>query len=688
MGKYTGNFCGSRRTPNGLGLPIYAWKINNDTKIADDEMLIRVVKIHLENGSFNQIYSEVGGNEEKMKETVMEIVKQRGKMHNPYTGTGGLFGGIVEKIGKNFDNVDNISVGDEVIVPVSIAMLPLKLKKVKNVNYVYNHLDVDGYTAIYNGCPVVKKTPDISWDIFLSAFEESASIKKASEFAEGKTASLVIGSNPIVAMLYGLALRSVMAPDGILICVHYGDNVMYAYNDIEQNRNKLLYSVFDEVYFMSSRDPMECIDEATQGGERLYDVIVNCADQMGAEAISVIAAQEKGNVLFSNLTNNYTTALLVQEAINRDINLFCAVGYVEGYYDYMMSFIRSVSDKLIEAGKILTRLSDFSKRRAHMLPKKKDDACSINEMLNARSKSMAKSAIDIEKAAKYDCSVILIGESGNGKEVAANLIYKMSSRKNGPFVKVNCAAIPKELMESEFFGYERGAFTGAKESGKEGYFEIANGGILLLDEVAEMPLELQAKLLRVIQEGEFYPVGAKKPVRVDVRMLASTNRNLAQMVKDGEFREDLYYRLAVLTIKIPPLRERREDIIPLANLFLEKYNEKYGTSKSFTEEAEICLLEHMWPGNIRELDNTVHRLIIHSNDEQIASRDVLREYNYLTHEYGGVSGESKSFSDTVDDFEKNIIAEALKKYGSTYKAADALQMSQSQLMRKKKKYNL
>lgn len=688
MGKYTGNFCGSRRTPNGRGLPIYAWKINNDTKIADDEMLIRVVKIHLENGSFNQIYSEVGGNEEKMKETVMEIVKQRGKMHNPYTGTGGLFGGIVEKIGKNFDNIDNISVGDEVIVPVSITMLPLKLKKVKNVNYVYNHLDVDGYTAIYNGCPVVKKTPDISWDILLSAFEESASIKKASEFAEGKTASLVIGSNPIVAMLYGLALRSVMDPDGILICVHYGDNVMYAYNDIEQNRNKLLYSVFDEVYFMSSRDPMECIDEATQGGERLYDVIVNCADQMGAEAISVIAAKENGNVLFSNLTNNYTTALLVQEAINRDINLFCAVGYVEGYYDYMMSFIRSVSDKLIETGKILTKLSDFSKRRAPMLPKEKDDDCSINEMLNARSKSMAKSAIDIEKASKYDCSVILAGESGTGKEVAANLIYKMSSRKNGPFVKVNCAAIPKELMESEFFGYERGAFTGAKESGKEGYFEIANGGILLLDEVAEMPLELQVKLLRVIQEGEFYPVGAKKSVRVDVRMLASTNRNLAQMVKDGEFREDLYYRLAVLTIKIPPLRERREDIIPLANLFLEKYNEKYDTSKSFTEEAERCLLEHMWPGNIRELDNTVHRLIIHSNDEQIASRDVLREYNYLTHEYGGVSGESKSFSDTVDDFEKNIIAEALKKYGSTYKAADALQMSQSQLMRKKKKYNL
>lgn len=455
MTKYVGNFCGSRRVPNGRGLPIYAWKVNNDTQIADDEMLIRVVKIHLENGSFNQIYSEVGGNEEKMKETVMEIVKQRGKMHNPYTGTGGLFGGIVEKIGKNFDNADNIRVGDEVIVPVSIAMLPLKLKRVKSVNYVYNHLNVDGYTVIYSGCPVVKKTPDISWDILLSAFEESASIKKASGFAEGKSASLVIGSNPIVTMLYGLALRSVMAPDGILTCVHYGDNAMYAYNDIEQNRNKLLYSVFDEVYFMSTRDPMECIDETTEGGERLYDVIVNCADQMGAEAISVIAAKENGNVLFSNLTNNYTTALLVQEAINRDINLFCAVGYVEGYYDYMMSFIRSVSDKLIEIGKILTRISDSSKRRIHTLPEEMDDTCRIDEILNVKSKAMAKSVIEIQKAAKYDCSVILTGESGTGKEVAANLIYRMSSRKNGPFVKVNCAAIPKELMESEFFGYER-----------------------------------------------------------------------------------------------------------------------------------------------------------------------------------------------------------------------------------------
>lgn len=674
--------------PNGRGLPIYAWKINNDTQTAEDEMLIRVVKIHLEGGSFNQIYSEVSGNEEKMKETVMEIVKQRGKMHNPYTGTGGLFGGIVEKIGKKFDNVSGIQVGDEVIIPVSIAMLPLELKKVTHVNYVYNHIDVDGYTVIYNGCPVVKKTPEISWDLLLSAFEESASIKKASGFAEGKETLLVIGSNPIVTMLYGLAFKKVMQPTGVLTCVHYGDSMFPTYGDDEQTRNKLLYMVFDEVYFMSAKDPMECIDEVTEGGERLYDVIVNCADQMGAEAISVVAAKEKGNVLFSNLTNNYTTALLVQEAINRDINLHCAVGYVEGYYDFMMEFIRSIETELGEVGRTLIKISDATKLERPKIQGDNGETYRVEEILKCKSSAMSKVAREIEKASKYDCSVILNGESGTGKEVAANLIYKMSNRKTEPFVKVNCAAIPKELMESEFFGYERGAFTGASERGKDGYFKLADGGILLLDEVAEMPLELQAKLLRVLQEGEFYPVGGRKPIRVDVRVLASTNKNLIQMIQESQFREDLYYRLAVLTIKIPPLRKRRRDIIPLAEAFLEKYNEKYGTKKTFTDEAKLCLLEHEWPGNIRELDNTVHRLIIYSDDNQIASGDVLREYNNIAKEYGKSSEREKGFNETVNNFERNLIAAALERYGSTYKAAEALKMSQSQLMRKKKKYNL
>lgn len=249
MNGYTDNFCGSRRTANG-GLPIYAWKIDNGTHIQADEMLIRVIKIHLETGSFKQIYSEAGGNEEKIKETVMQIVEQRGKMHNPYTGTGGLFAGIVEKIGSKFENSSNLCVGDEVIVPVSTAMLPLKLNKVTSVNYVYSHIDVEGYAVLYSGCPAVKRTPDISWDLLLSAFEESASLKLASDMAEDKENLLVIGSNPIVTMLYGLVLRKFMQAGGSLICALYEDQISQIYDDIEQKRNKLLYTVFDEVFFM------------------------------------------------------------------------------------------------------------------------------------------------------------------------------------------------------------------------------------------------------------------------------------------------------------------------------------------------------------------------------------------------------------------------------------------------------
>lgn len=689
MNDFAGNFYGSRRVANGGGLPIYAWKLDNDTHISEDEMLIRVIKIHLETGSFNQIYSEVRGDEEKMKQTVMEIVKQRGKMHNPYTNTGGLFAGVVEKIGKRFENTSDIRVGDEVIVPVSIAMLPLKLNKVTSVNYVYNHIDVEGYTMIYSGCPVVKRTPDISWDLLLSAFEESASIKMASTMAEGKETLLVIGSNPIVTMLYGLALKKVKSAGGTLICVLYNDKISRAYDDVEQKRNKLMYTVFDEVYFMNSNEPTECISGVTEDGSRLCDVIVNCADGTGAEAISVVAAKEGADVLFSNLTNNYTTALLIQEAINRDMHLYCAVGYVEGYYDFMLQFIRSISGELDELGGMLTRISDKVKHKYEGQTEVNAERKSIEELLHVKSAEMRKIVSEIQKAAKYDCSVIINGESGTGKEMAANAMYRLSERKNGPFVKVNCAAIPKELLESEFFGYEKGAFTGARESGKDGFFKLADGGILLLDEVGEMPFELQAKLLRVIQEGEFYQVGGATPVRVDVRVVASTNKDLMQMVRQGRFREDLYYRLAVFTITIPPLRKRRDDITVLADFFVEKYNEKYGISKSLTEEAKHCLLEYDWPGNVRELDNTIHRLMIHSGDDKIASADVLGEYNKLTDgEFSSPYGTPLGFNERIEEYERNLIASYLGKYGSTYKAAEALNMTQSQLMRKKKKYGL
>ena len=229
-----------------------------------------------------------------------------------------------------------------------------------------------------------------------------------------------------------------------------------------------------------------------------------------------------------------------------------------------------------------------------------------------RSKAMQSVLENIIKIARYDCNVIVFGDTGVGKEKAANIIQKNSDRKMQAFVKINCGAISPNLIESEFFGYEKGAFTGASAGGKKGYFELANNGVIFLDEIGELPLEMQAKLLRAIQDGEFYRVGGTSPVKTNVRIISATNRDLERYVEEGRFRRDLYYRLNVVPIKIPALSERTEDIPALIYHFLSKYGEKFGLKRGIAESAVEYLQQQQWPGNIRELENTVQRLsLIH-----------------------------------------------------------------------------
>ncbi|MGN0722113.1 MAG: sigma-54 interaction domain-containing protein [Anaerovoracaceae bacterium] len=683
------NLCGSDRVIGGQKLSVHAWKLNNQKPIKPDEILIRVLKIHLENGNFNQICMEVGGKEEQIKECILNIVKQRGKLHNPYTGTAGIIAGVVEKIGPACNNVNDIKLGDQVIIPVSASLIPLSLEKVCKVDYTYGHVDVEGYAILYDGCPMVKKQENLPWDLLMVAFEESASIENVSKLAKDKERIMIIGSNPIVATLYSLAVRDSMDPDGELVGVIYRDKVFDMFGGASQKRNKFLYSIFDEVYSMDSTSTLECIDGITFDGSRLFDVIVNCADQMGAEAVSVVATKEKGTVFFSNLSNNYTMALFIQEAINREMTLQCAAGYSSGYYKFMMDFIGANLNKIEELGKILDHIyrdridvkeSPNGENEVHK---------SISDMMIYKSPRMKNLIDEVEKAAKYNCSVVIEGESGCGKEVLADLIRKMGDRNAAPYVKVNCAAIPKELMESEFFGYDKGAFTGAQSKGKKGFFELANGGILLLDEISEMPIGMQAKFLRAIQEGEFYRVGGQQAINVDVRVIATTNKDLNKMIKEGNFREDLFYRLAVVTLKIPPLRQRPEDIIPLAEFFVEKYSKKYGIERSITDEGKQCLLEYTWPGNVRELENTIQRLLINSHGKTISSSDILSEYNKI--DMQGIildDTDNLSYSERMNLFERNMLQTALQKYGSTYKASKHLKMTQSQFMRRKKKYGL
>lgn len=288
------------------------------------------------------------------------------------------------------------------------------------------------------------------------------------------------------------------------------------------------------------------------------------------------------------------------------------------------------------------------------------------------------------KVAKVDTTVLIQGESGTGKSVLASYIHKMSRRKHGPFLALNCAAIPDELLESELFGYSQGAFTGANRGGKKGLLEAANNGTVFLDEIGEISPKIQAKLLQVVQERQFLPVGGREVKTVDIRIIAATNQNLSQMVEKKQFREDLYYRLHVIDLKLPPLRERKEDIIPLAYYFLNKLNQKYQSSHIISQEALDTLEDYDWPGNVRQLENVMERLVI-TSDGVIQLPD-LPEVILQNAKPKGHRSYSSSLELALEEFEKEMVIHSYQKHKSTRKVASDLNISQTKASKLIRKY--
>lgn len=286
------------------------------------------------------------------------------------------------------------------------------------------------------------------------------------------------------------------------------------------------------------------------------------------------------------------------------------------------------------------------------------------------------------KVAKTEAIVLLLGESGVGKEVVANHIHQFSRRKDKPYIQINCGAIPEELMEAELFGYEKGAFTGAHAS-KKGLLEAANGGTVLLDEIGEMPLPLQVKLLRTLQTNTITRVGGTKKRKLNIRFIAATNKDLKKEVAKGTFREDLYYRLNVVPINIPPLRERKADIVPLAMFFLEKFNKKYQQKKAFSPETLQVFQDYHWPGNVRQLENMVERLIIMSEKAVISPYELPAEFKVKSKQQ---AEEIKPLKEVKKEAEIRMIQLALKKYGSIRQAAKHLKVDHSTIVRKIQKY--
>jgi transcriptional regulator with PAS, ATPase and Fis domain len=284
-----------------------------------------------------------------------------------------------------------------------------------------------------------------------------------------------------------------------------------------------------------------------------------------------------------------------------------------------------------------------------------------------------------EKIAKVDSTVLIQGESGTGKGVLAEYIHSISKRSNKTFLKINCAALPGDLLESELFGYTEGAFTGANRKGKKGLLEIADGGTLFLDEIGEMPLSLQAKLLQVIQEKQFLPVGGHEIKRVDVRIIAATNRDLIEMVKNNLFREDLFYRLNIIDIQLPPLRERREDIIPLTYNFLYKFNKKYEMNKIISQECLDLFYWYSWPGNIRQLENVMERLVV-TCDSTVQKCDlpdlILKDMKPNTQ-----NSPPNELDQAIEHVKKTLVVQSYKKHKSTRKVAKDLNITQTRAVK-------
>ncbi len=364
------------------------------------------------------------------------------------------------------------------------------------------------------------------------------------------------------------------------------------------------------------------------------------------------------------------------------IPIIMITGYpsIESAVESMKYGASNFFSKPIDIDKLLNEISQLLKSKS----RKKDNSISVNKIIITRNIIMKKILKEVEKAAITDVPVLITGESGTGKELIANYIQQLSKRANHPFIKVNCAALPDSLLENELFGHEKGAFTDAHHE-KKGKFELADKGTIFFDEIGDMRIKTQSKILRVLQEKEFERVGGIKTIQVDIRIIAATNKNIKKLIEEEEFRDDLYYRLSVITINMIPLRERKDDILLLCDHFINNFNMIYDKNiKTISDEVKDFFLKHNWPGNIRELKNCIERAIIFCEGDLICPNDLPTQYSELLEDFV-----IEDYNVVFSNLNKEIILDALAKTkGSKHKAAELLKINRRTLYNRMKKLGL
>lgn len=678
--------------PKG-SVPVTAWKIDNKKEINERELLLDARLVHMEKSSFDQICYECGYEEERIKSKITDIIQKRGKLHNPFTDSGGMVFGKIEEMGKIFKKLHpNYRIGDEILCNTTITSLPLFIEKIEKIDYNYGELIIKGYAVLFENSPMFIKPHNLALNYTMTTLDEAGSVYAINTMVSPGMRILIIGKDLVSTMAYIGAIKKAIGSDCYIFTIM--DNEACGSLSNEAVKNSIL-KYADKFKIVDITSPIDVLAEIMKDDPILMDFTVNCEDLSGSEVLSVLMTKPQGSLYFTNLRNGYSKAILISESMGKEITTYSLDQYYEGYDNFTIELLTEMRRDLDEINRLYESSSHCHTSGDKAAAQRNlNKATRIDDFIFASpvTKALTDQVINI---ANYDCNVIIQGETGVGKEKILELIHKNSARKSNSCIKINCATIQENLAESEFFGYESGAFTGAQTGGKKGYFELANNGILFLDEIGQLSPSLQSKLLRVIQEGSFYRISGTKLINVNVRVVCANNIPLHKLVEEGKFREDLYYRLNICSIDVPPLRERREDISCLAEAFLTKYNKQYGIYKAITGDALKRLSGYDWPGNVRELENKMHRIIINTGGNTIDIADVdmiINESIYsdiafdLKTSFGSPQG--INFADMIESQEKKLLEYALKKEGSTRKAASFLNMTQAQLMRKKKKYDI
>jgi transcriptional regulator with PAS, ATPase and Fis domain len=681
--------------PKG-SLPVTAWKLDNRKEINENEIRLSINMIHVEWDSFSQICHSCNFEESAIKAKIIYTVERRGKLHNPYTNSGGILTGTVEEIGEN-ERTKGINIGDEVICAASMTAIPIKIEMIDYIDYSLGEVYCKGYAIVFSSTTLInsKRLNDNKYSMLY--FDEGAAPVCVNRFAKINQFKNVgiIARDVANAYIYALAVRKNNSYVEKVIALIDDDKKSNVENiNTENEIHKVFDGLIDDLIITDFNNPMESYDELVRKrGINYLDYIILSESMDGAEDFSVLLCKEFGGIFFTGVKNNYMSAALTSESMGKSLKTYSFDTFTDGAIDFTV-------DLIYESSKGMKNIDDYynknkvDNRFGYINDYEKvNNATEIDGFIYGSQVTKSLLA-EVVNTAKFDCNVVIEGETGTGKEMIVQMLHENSKRKHMPLIKINCATIQENLGESEFFGYEKGAFTGALNEGKEGYFSLANNGILFLDEVSELSLSMQSKLLRVLQTNEFYKVGGTKQISVDVRVICASNINLLELVENGRFREDLYYRLNIASISVPPLRERTDDIAALTDYFLIKYGKRYGITRIISESGMNVIKNSKWPGNVRELENTVHRLIISSKGEEIGLDDVNKvlnrsQFERIRDHFRTIENENElDYKYFMDTQEKWLIEYALNMGKTTRKAAEILNMSQTTFNRKKIKYKL